>query len=731
MAVSARIEAGLDTSDAGQRGDKRAIEEFDYDALVEGTESGRFCGLAITGPGPRALVEVLRCRRWPVNVRRFAGATPHFPAAFGLTEIRATLRNLGLGTHHEKHRGSDLPALPPGTMVLDGDRILFVEPQPRGHGALWSPADGWRKDIVPQRTYSCLIVEGPDASGQTGQREPLGRRIAARFAPEFRLLLVITLISGSLVVAASMSVALIFETVLPTRALDTLAAILVGLVGMIAADIRLRRIRSRIVAHISGRLDYIVSVELYDKLLSMPLGMLTSSPSSEQLSRLKQFEAIRDFVGGPGLMVILDLPFVALLILAMVLVNGKVGLVALSFLAALVLVALIAVPRIRAGLLRHGAAKKAYQHLLTETLSHAGQVARRGLGPAFTARLQPAFKREVEAQARLDRSLAVLTAAIALVMTLGVAAIAFVGAWQVMEGALSGGALVACIILGSRLFGPVQQALFVALRADGLLKVLKQIDTMLLLPSAGAGPAMIPADPPNDGIHMPVTFENVVMRYPRSSEPVLKNVSLRIPHGTLTCIAGPSGAGKTSFLRVIVGDHAIQSGRVYVGSMNLAQWDGHVRADVIGYHGHKSFMIHGTIAQNLRLMAPAATDADLEAIADELGILDRIRQFPHGFETVLDQAGETRTTPAFRAQLCVARILLGRPKVLLLDQLEAGLSPRDERRLLAAIDRRLGAMSCIMVANRHSILRRADNVLLLENGQVRRFGPHGPKSRRP
>lgn len=705
--------------------------DYHYDALLDGIQNGQFCGLPVAGPGPRILVEVLRRIRWPVNARHIAGGTPHFPSVFGLAEIRATLRNLGIVTRSAQYSGADLPALPAGTMILDGPDVLFLE-RPEGDAPFLRNHDdmGRRIKLRPKRVYKCLLVEDRRKFDASAQRMPLRREIASRFRPELRLLLIITTLSSSLVIAASMSVAFVFEAVLPSEALDTLAAICLGLLGLMAIDIKLRRIRAEVTARISGRLDYIMSSELYRKLVRMPLGMIGASHASEQLDRLRQFESVRDFVSGPGMMVLLDLPFVAALILALLIINLYLGLVVLVTLGVLGLVAVMAIPKIRDRAARHGTYRRTYQRLLSEALTHAGQIAKRGLGPAFSARLQPAFKDELDAQADLDRSLATVRSMVASAMTLSTGAIAFVGAWQVTENELSGGALVACIILGSRLFGPIQQALFVFLRADELLRTIRQIDAMMALQSEPIDADSLADERKTDFANLPVVIENVTMRYPKSSEAALKGLNLKIPSNALVCIGGPSGAGKTSLLRAIVGNHAIQSGRVLLGSINLAQWNGFQKSEVIGYVGHDPLLIHGTVEQNLRLSAPAATRSDLEAVCEELGLLAKIRKLPKGFDTILDQAEEASATAAFRAQLCIARILLGRPKILLLDEIEVNLSPDDERRLMAAIERRLDDMTCLLVSHRSSILQRADRILILKNGQAAFYGTPSDKVER-
>lgn len=697
--------------------------ELAYDTLLEGLESGQYCGIPVNGPAARALVEVLRRRRWPVNPRQFAGATPHFPETFGVLELRASLRNLGLVTEPARFRGRDLKSVPRDTMVLDGGRILFTAVRHDGKPGLLDPVTGEAGPLSPRRIYECFLIEEGRQADPGGTRESTIRQIQARFRRELMLMLLLTLMSSSLVVVASMSVAFIFDAVLPARALDTLVAILCGIAGLMTVDLALRRIRANLVARLSGRLEYILSAELFQKLLDMPLSMLTSASVSGQVSRLRQFETVRDFFGGPVVMVLLDLPFIVVLMVALAAVNIYVGVVMVATLCVFGLIALFAIPRIRTASAQLGARRAEYQRLLTETLSHAGQIAHRGLGPAFAARLQPAFKRETVMRMSLDGLFAFLTTSTAIVTTLSVAGIVVAGAWQVTEGALTGGALIACTILGTRLLAPVQQALFVALRAEEVFSVFRQIDAMMQLPSTSAQPAIIPPDQEHNQSRLPLVIENAVMRYPGTSEPALKGVNLSLEHGTLTCIGGPSGAGKTTLLRAIMGNHPLQSGSVSLGPVNLSQFNGHQKTELIGYLGHRSLLIHGTVAQNLRLCARDASRSDLEAICEELGLLDQIRALPDGFDTVLDQDGLWMATPAFRMRLGVARLLLGEPTLLLLDETEAGLSPEDETRLMEAIDRRRSRMSIILVTHRPSILRRADRVVMLQSGQVRFFGP--------
>ena len=134
-------------------------------------------------------------------------------------------------------------------------------------------------------------------------------------------------------------------------------------------------------------------------------------------------------------------------------------------------------------------------------------------------------------------------------------------------------------------------------------------------------------------------------------------------------------------------------------------------------------VLHGSVAQNLRLGAPGAAEAALWEAAEEIGLAEAVRALPQGMETRLTHELQARLTPAFRTKLALAQALLRDPPTLLLDEPESALSPQDEARLLAAVARRRGRTTCLLVTHRPSLIRRADQVLALQAGQLRFAGP--------
>lgn len=735
MTVLGKIEpkriavAAMPDADAARsiedRIDATLDEDVAYDILSEGLRTGRFGGVARDTSASVALVEVLRLRGWPVNYRVFADAIPHYAERFEIEEARAALRRLDLSAEPDMVRGRNLGALPLGSFVITkNDRCLFLRLNADGHPALFDPHSNMYRRVRHRKVYRCMVIE--DAAPEVGARASriswIGRTIG-RFGPENRIILLLTFLSNTLIILASLSVGMIFDKVLPAKAYDTLFSMLIGIGMLLYVDLRLRKTKSQIIARVSGRLEYIVSSSLYEKLTSFRLEMLTASSVSEQMNRLKQFEMVRDFYCGPIVAVLFEMPFVLLLLCMVWAIAPPVAMLLLGVIAVYLLIGVTIYPRITSVSKDMSGLRAECLRLQEETISQREQIVQRGLGQVWTARMAPKLRKLSLARHRLDAVWRMLNALIAVVSPLAIGGVIIVGSIQVIGGNMSGGSLIACMIMSTRLLSPVQQALVLAVRAPELSNLFKQLDAMMQIPSGQPDrPANVLAQLNKHAKAPMIAVDGLILRYPRSVAPAIKAVTLNFEAGSFTCLTGPSGAGKSSLLGAIMGHYRAQSGTVLIGPTNIEQFDSREKTDLIGYLGHRSLQIHGTIAQNLRLTRPAASQAQLDEVCDELGILDTINALPDGFETRLDHQFRFRFPPSFRTKFAVAQLLLKEPKVLLMDEPESGLSDDDEARLMAAIKARAGRMTCIMVTHRPSLVRQADKALVLKDGQVAFFG---------
>jgi ABC-type multidrug transport system fused ATPase/permease subunit len=215
-----------------------------------------------------------------------------------------------------------------------------------------------------------------------------------------------------------------------------------------------------------------------------------------------------------------------------------------------------------------------------------------------------------------------------------------------------------------------------------------------------------------------VAFEAVDFRYPGAERDVLEGVDLRVPAGAHAAVVGPSGGGKSTLLALLLGLFEPSRGRVRVGGRPAAEYVGD-RATRIGYVGAEPFLIAGSVRENL--VYGAAGPVDDEALGEALaraGLGGLVAGLPGGLEYPIAEDG-SGLSAGQKQRLCLARALLGRPRLLVLDEASANLDERTEAEIAGSIASLRGEVTAIIVSHRPGMLRHADHVFALEAGRLR------------
>ncbi len=704
------VKIGLGQMDAQSR-------RFALDTLAECLSSGRACGTPLYGPVVNALQDLLGRFDWAVDMRSFVGALPHYPEAFTLTDMRATMHRLGFESRSVQARGKDLDAASPTTLVITPAGMLL--PNSDGQPGFFNVETRLPQTLEPTVFYECIVFQEHDDAGSAGARESWTKQTLQRFTPEVRNLLALIFLSNTLVILASLFIILIFDKVIPAKAYDTLAALMIGLAGLIAMDLFLRRLRAGLVGRISGRTEYLLGSALFSKLMALRIEMIANASVSEQISRLKQFETVRDIFNGPVVAVLLELPFALMLLATVTVISPMIGLLLIAIIVTFATASAFIFPKLRTASMRYSVARTQHSKLLLETLAQRMQIARSGIGPIWTERLTTSIRRSVERRLKVETQSRNLRTLSTLLTPVCAGAVLVLGAWLVMQGSLQTGVLIATTILLWRLLAPIQQALVAAASLPDIQNLFRQIDGLMALEgTTRTGNVQVWQQ-----ISASPGFEGVFFRYPRSAMPTLSNISFSIEEGAFIAVTGPSGSGKTTLLRLMSGLLHPVSGTVSLGGINLDQLPRSVLSQNIGYVSQSPMLFHGTLLQNLTIAAPHASRDEIDGLITSLDLTGDIENLPKGLETRLDHTVQSHLTPGFVSMICLGRALLAKPTVLLLDEPASGLSPEYERAMIGALSARRGRMTCLMVTHRPSHMRQTDLVLSLNSGQMVSFGP--------
>ena len=221
-----------------------------------------------------------------------------------------------------------------------------------------------------------------------------------------------------------------------------------------------------------------------------------------------------------------------------------------------------------------------------------------------------------------------------------------------------------------------------------------------------------------------VEFKNVSFRYYKTSdEKVLDNINLTIRPGETVGIIGSTGCGKTTLVSMIPRLYDVDEGEVLVDGVDVRDYDLVKLRDGVGMVLQKNVLFSGTIEENLRW---GDADAPMEAIAEAVKSAqadDFVRKFPEGYQTVLDQGG-TNVSGGQKQRLCIARALLKRPKILILDDSTSAVDTATEMRIRAAFRNELRDSTKIVIAQRVTSVMDADKIVVMDEGRITGVGTH-------
>jgi ATP-binding cassette subfamily B protein len=253
------------------------------------------------------------------------------------------------------------------------------------------------------------------------------------------------------------------------------------------------------------------------------------------------------------------------------------------------------------------------------------------------------------------------------------------------------------------------------------------------------------ADAP-DAVDLPsnarsVEFDEVRFTYPSASEvslasledvavldstapqEVLHGVSFRADPGQMVALVGPSGAGKTTISQLLPRIYDVRSGAVRVGGCDVRHVTQQSLHDRIGVVTQDAHMFHDTIRNNLRYARPDATEAEILDAVEAAQIGDLVRSLPDGLDTVVGERGY-RLSGGEKARLAIARLLLKRPEIVVLDEATAHLDSESEAAVQDALARALDGRTSLVIAHRLSTVLGADKIVVLDEGRIVEMGTH-------
>ena len=580
-----------------------------------------------------------------------------------------------------------------------------------------------------------------------GQKVAQGtvRRILG-YARPYRL--IITLFLGTLVVTSLLSVAqpLLFKRIVDdgisvgNASLVTWTALAIA--GLAIANAAFGIVSRWYSARIGEGLIFDLRSQVYDHVQHQSIAFFTRAQTGALISRLNSDvigaqQAFTSTLGG----VLGNLISVTVVLVAMFALSWQITLASLILVPVFLLPARYMGRRLQALTREQMSLNAEMSSQMTERFNVSGALLVKLFGrPEDESSLFAGRARRVrDIGIRIAMANRWFFTALTLVAALATAVTYGLGGNLVIQGAMTLGTLLALVALLAQLYGPLTALSNVRVDVMTALVSFERVFEVLDLDPLVREPAE-PRALPSGGLD--VEFDSVSFTYPTaaevslaslesvareesmdSSSPVLHDVSFAVAAGSLTALVGPSGAGKSTITALVTRLYDPSVGAVRLGSLNEREVSRTDLRSAIGVVSQDAHLFHDTIGANLRYAQPMASNDELNQACEDAQIMKLIEQLPDGLDTVVGDRGY-RLSGGEKQRLALARLFLKAPRVVLLDEATAHLDSESERLVQRALDSALEGRTSLVIAHRLSTIRRADQILVVDQGRIIQQGTH-------
>ena len=506
----------------------------------------------------------------------------------------------------------------------------------------------------------------------------------------------------------------VYDRVLPSRSVPTLVGLIILAAGLYMAQGVLDLIRGRILGRVGTSLDEALNARVFDTIVRLPL---TAGGRNEGLQPLRDLDNVRSFLGGMGPSAFFDLPWLPLYLVICFAFHVLIGLTALIGAIILVTLTLITEYMSREPARETMGLAARRNDLAAASRRNAEVLVAMGMAGRLAKRWGDTNAKYLAGNQNASDITGGLGAIAKVMRMMLQSAVLGVGAYLVIHQQATAGIIIAGSILSARALAPVDLAIahwksFVAARQSWhrLTHLLEQMPVK-------AAPTLL-QDPSSR-----LSVEGVGIAAPGDPKPIIQEVTFALAAGSGLGVIGPSGSGKSSLARALVGVWQPVRGKVRLDGAALDQWSSDVIGRHIGYLPQDVELFAGSVAQNICRFDPEARPERVLAAAKEAGVHEMIIKMRDGYNTQVGENGAALS--AGQAQrVALARALYGEPFLIVLDEPNSNLDTEGDEALTRAVRaaRERGAI-VVVVAHRPIGIEGVDQILVLKDGRMQAFGP--------
>ncbi len=579
---------------------------------------------------------------------------------------------------------------------------------------------------MPGRRWELMNAdEAPQRPSDPAVRKANLRRIVRLFKPYRRTLLGVNgliLISAGLGVVSPFLLRDVLDVAIPEENMALLTWLVAGMVAIPVITGALGVWQTLLSNRVGQAVMHDLRTAVYRHLQRLSLAFFTRTRTGEVQSRIaNDIGGIDNVVTSTATSVVSNVTTVIATVVAMILLDWRLAAFALALLPLFVWLTKRVGEQRKKVTAQKQASLADVSSIVQESLSVSGILLGKTMGRAddLAGRFEAESHRLADLEVRSRMTGRWMMAAIQTTFAVMPALVYWFAGWTISRGSesITIGTLVAFTTLQARLFFPIGSLLGVQVEVQSSLALFDRIFDYLDQPVDIVEGTRTLDRPRGD-----VTFDGVWFRYD-SDAWTLQDVSFAVPAGTKTALVGETGSGKTTCGYLVARLYDATQGTVSIDGTDVRDLTFEALADAVGVVSQETYLFHSSVRENLRFAKPDASDEEVEDAARAAQVHELIASLPEGYDTVVGERGY-RFSGGEKQRIAIARTILRNPPILVLDEATSALDTQTERLVQEALERLAEGRTTIAIAHRLSTVRDADQIVVLDRGQVVEIGTH-------
>lgn len=534
----------------------------------------------------------------------------------------------------------------------------------------------------------------------------------------YRDVLAASLLINLFAVASPLFVMNVYDRVVPNNAFDTLWVLAIGAAVVYLFDFLLRTLRAYFIDVAGKKSDILISASIFSRVNNITMSSRPKSVGAFA-KNLQEFESIRDFITSASITTLVDIPFMFLIVGVVYIIGGPVGYIPIVSIFLIILYSVFIQVPLRRSIEESQKTASQKNAVLIESLYNAESVKLNNAEGVLQTQWENAVGNIADCGVKTRQLAQSCSSFATVIQQLTTVVIVIVGVYQISEGNMSMGALIASVMLTGRSLGPMAQVASLATRYNQAKSAFTSLNEIM----------KAPVEKPDDVkfVHRPkfkgeFQFDSVSFAYPEQEQAAISAVSFSIKQGEKVAIIGRIGSGKSTLGKLMTGLYTPIDGAVRVDGVDVRQVNPTDLRRNIGSVSQDVTLFYGSIKDNIVMGVPYMEDEAIIRAAELSGVSEFANRRPSGLDSIVGERG-TLLSGGQRQSIAIARALLFDPPILILDEPTASMDNTTESRMKKRLIEAVKDKTLVLITHKASMLDMVDRIIVMDNGRLIADGP--------